>query len=515
VFPQEAVNRLDIVIAADEWQAMLDNMTDLYGDASSRSNVEGGGNAARPERGQAVAGEVERERPEPGVGGGERPERGQGGEGGGGGNANLGSSENPMFGETQVFFNGTQWYNVGLRFKGNSSLSSAWQSGTLKLPFKMDFDEFEDDYPELKNQRFYGFKQLSFSSGYSDASLMREKLAAESFEAAGIAAPKTAFYELYIDYGEGPTYFGLYTAVEVVDDTLTERVFGDDSGNIYKAEGTATNLSAQTAASLKEGFVKKSNEDEDDWSDLEALSAVLNSDTRTTDPTQWKKDLEAVFDTSAFLNWLAVNTVIKNWDTYGAMTHNYYLYNVPETNLLTWIPWDNNESFSEGKRSNVTLTFNSINDTWPLIRYLIDDEAYRAEYVGYVNSFVENILETDAFTTRVEFLHELITPSVVGENGEQAGFTLLRNQEAFVASADALLAYVDGRIEAASNLSLESDWSYNASSTAQGFGAGVPPENGEFGFPPDMVLPDNWDTLTEAEQMEYMDANRPAGEPPF
>ena len=68
VFPQEAVNRLDIVIAADEWQAMLDNMTDLYGDASSRSNVEGGGNAARPERGQAVAGEVERERPEPGVG---------------------------------------------------------------------------------------------------------------------------------------------------------------------------------------------------------------------------------------------------------------------------------------------------------------------------------------------------------------------------------------------------------------------------------------------------------------
>jgi spore coat protein CotH len=35
------------------------------------------------------------------------------------------------------------------------------------------------------------------------------------------------------------------------------------------------------------------------------------------------------------------------------MTHNFYLYNNPETGKLTWIPWDNNESFTDGKRGLV------------------------------------------------------------------------------------------------------------------------------------------------------------------
>ena len=41
---------------------------------------------------------------------------------------------------------------------------------SYKLPFKLDFDEFEDTYPEIDDQRFYGFKQLSFSSNCSDPS---------------------------------------------------------------------------------------------------------------------------------------------------------------------------------------------------------------------------------------------------------------------------------------------------------------------------------------------------------
>ena len=39
----------------------------------------------------------------------------------------------------------------------------------------------------------------------------------------------------------------------------------------------------------------------------------------------WRANLETVFDTDVFLKYLAVNTVVQNWDTYGRMTHNYYL----------------------------------------------------------------------------------------------------------------------------------------------------------------------------------------------
>jgi hypothetical protein len=52
-------------------------------------------------------------------------------------------------------------------------------------------------------------------------------------------ARKRRFYELFVDYGEGPVNFGLYTMIEVIDDTVIDRVFGDDDGNIYEADGPA------------------------------------------------------------------------------------------------------------------------------------------------------------------------------------------------------------------------------------------------------------------------------------
>jgi len=39
------------------------------------------------------------------------------------------------------------------------------------------------------------------------------------------------------------------------------------------------------------------------------------------------------------------NNTMVNWDSYGVMAHNYYLYNDPVRHL-TWIPWDHNEALS-------------------------------------------------------------------------------------------------------------------------------------------------------------------------
>ncbi len=68
----------------------------------------------------------------------------------------------------------------------------------------------QEEYTEIDDQRFYGFKQLSLSSNYSDNSFLREKVAADIFRESGVPAAQTAFYQVYVDYGEGPIYFGLY-----------------------------------------------------------------------------------------------------------------------------------------------------------------------------------------------------------------------------------------------------------------------------------------------------------------
>lgn len=265
--------------------------------------------------------------------------------GGPGGN-NL-TDFDPVWVPCSFNFNGTEWYNVGIRYKGNSSLQSAYLSGNNKLSFKLDFDEFEDDYPDLADQRFYGFKQLNLNNNFDDESLMRDKVATDLFRKFGLVAAQTTFCIVYVDHGSGPQYYGVYTLVEEVDDTVLESQFDSDEGNLYKPDGDAASFAQGTFDESE--LEKKNNEDLADYSDIENLYNIINSSDRINDTELWKTNLNNIFNVDGFMQWLAANTVMQNWDTYGIMTHNYYLYNNPENSLLTWIPWDNNEALQDGK----------------------------------------------------------------------------------------------------------------------------------------------------------------------
>jgi len=403
VFEDNAVKRLDVVITDDRWQSMLDDMTSLYGTFNA-----GGG----PGGGQAE------------------------------------TDEDPIFVPAEVFYNGKEWYRVGVRFKGNSSLQSSWQNGILKLSFKLDFDEFEDDYPQIDNQRFYGFKKLSLKNNYNDKSMLREKVAGDVFRNAGLVGSHTAFYALYLDHGEGPMYFGLYTLVEEVDDTVLETQFSDDDGNLYKPDGDAASFA--NGSFNEEEYVKKTNEDEADFSDVESLLEILHDPSRTEDAATWRANLEGVFDTDVFLKYLAVNTVIQNWDTYGRMTHNYYLYNDPDTDKLTWIPWDNNEALQEGKMGgSANLDFSDISSNqWPLIGFLYQDEVYKAQYDTYVQEVVEGAFNAGSIQSQYATYAGLIEPYATSEI---PGYSFLNNSSDFQTGINQLNAHVVSRATAATS----------------------------------------------------------------
>ncbi|QDO94946.1 spore coat protein [Formosa sediminum] len=392
VFEDNAVKRLDIVITEDRWNSMLENMTSLYGTFGSRSN------------------------------------------------ATVSSSdEDPIFVPGEVFYNGIEWYRVGIRFKGNSSLQSSWSAGILKLSFKLDFDEFEDDYPQIDNQRFYGFKKLSLKNNYDDKSMLREKVAADVFRDAGLAVSHTAFYTVYVDHGDGPEYFGVYTLVEEVDDTVIDTQFTDNDGNLYKPDGDSASF---TEGSFTEAdFVKKTNEDEADYTDIEDLFAALHATNRTTDPEAWRDNLETILDTDTFLKYLAVNTVIQNWDTYGRMTHNYFLYNNPDTARLSWIPWDNNEALKDGNgRGAVALDFSDVNATsWPLIGYLYADSTYKAKYNTYVQETIDDYFNISKMQSKYATYSSLIEPYATSE---MDGYTFLNSSSDFQVAVSALHSHV-------------------------------------------------------------------------
>jgi spore coat protein H len=406
VFPQDAVNSIEITMTQADWTAIKGDMiTKSWGTFGQGSQGGQGGNA-----------------------------------GGGGGSF----GEDPEYVAVTMKFNGKTWNKAGFRLKGNSSLSSIWRAGGYKLPFRLNFDKYEDDFPAIKNQRFYGFKELSMSPGFSDNTLLREKVVADIFRAGGISAARTAYYKVYINYGAGLKYCGIYTAVEVIDDTMVDDQIDSDGGNVYKPESYF-----KTFATAE--FEKKSNEKAADYTDVQSFITALNSNIRISNSAQWRANLEKTFDVDYFLKYLAINNTIVNWDCYGSKAHNHYLYNSP-VNKLMWIPWDFNMAMAStssggagGGMSAVSLGMTEVTTTWPLLRYIADDPVYYGVYKTYVRAFKENVFVPAKMDALFDKYHNLIKPYVNGTETEQVNYTNLTSLSAFDTDLTTLKSHVVSR----------------------------------------------------------------------
>jgi len=307
-------------------------------------------------------------------------------------------------------------------------------------------------------------------------------LATEVLRDRGVPAARAAFYRVLVDNGAGETYWGLYTMVEDPSDgAMLDAQLGGRGANLYKPDGRAANWTSFDPAS----FEKKSNEAAKDFSDVMAAIDALHAD--ATDRSTWRAKLERVFDVDLFLRWLAVNTAIANWDVYGAMPHNYYLYgDAARGGRLRWIPWDHNMAFGAGPgggrgfpgppgfargdafgagpppmfargrgrggpgpfgRGTQDVLHRDAGDAWPLITRLLDDPEYAVRYRRFLNDSLAGLMTPEAATRRVRELHALIAPAVVGDKGEVSTHTTVSSEAAFRASPEALLSEISRQHE--------------------------------------------------------------------
>lgn len=445
VFPENQVNTLEITITKADWDSIAVDMKNKFHTAFGQM----GKGMFGPRNGQAMPHD--------------RPQGMPQGEKMGEGPLHLGNDTDPRYVQATLSFKGKQWQKVGFRLKGNSSLMSSWGQGVYKFPFRLDFGKYE------KNT-FWGFTELSMSPAFHDNSLVREKLASDIFREAGIASAKTAFYQVYIDFGEGKKYVGIYTMVEVIDDTMIKTQFGSDSGNIYKPESTFQRFVAKQ-------FEKKNHKKQGDWSDVQAFVTALNDSSRLQQPALWRAKLEKTFDVPYFLKWLAVNTAMSNWDTYGAMAHNFYLYNAPQRGLV-WIPWDYNEAMSDntppplmannqamppmpagfappsgnfpGPKGmmmgrGLSLDLKNVPDQFILIKYVVADPVYWAAYKEAVVQFRKQTWQVKALQQRITAMEQLLKPFVMGTVQETPPYSHLSKPSDFTTGIQALKEAIEKR----------------------------------------------------------------------
>ena len=129
--------------------------------------------------------------------------------------------------QCDVEINGTTFYRVGIRPKGNTSLASIANDPTTdRYSFKLEFDHYVD------GQTCFGLDKLILNNNYADATNMKEALIYDMYQYLGADASLYNYAKLSVN-GE---YWGVYLALEAVEDSFLLRNYGVQDGELYKPD---------------------------------------------------------------------------------------------------------------------------------------------------------------------------------------------------------------------------------------------------------------------------------------
>ncbi|WP_315079185.1 CotH kinase family protein [uncultured Clostridium sp.] len=139
---------------------------------------------------------------------------------------------NEEFRSCNITINGETFYNVGIRPKGNTSLTSVASDDTTdRYSFKIKFDKYVD------GQTYHGLESIVLNNIIQDSTYMKEYITYDLYESLGVATPEMSYSNITVNNEN----WGLYLAIEVIDERYLENNFGTNEGNLYKPETMGVN----------------------------------------------------------------------------------------------------------------------------------------------------------------------------------------------------------------------------------------------------------------------------------
>lgn len=360
----------------------------------------------------------------------------------------IDTAESEEYSVCTVVIDGEKYSNVGIRGKGNTSLSSVSSMDSDRYSFKIEFDQYDS------TKSYYGLDKLSLNNIIQDATYMKDYLTYRLMGEFGVAAPLCSYVYITINGAD----WGLYLAVEGVEDAFLRRNYGTDYGELYKPDSlsmgggrgngmdfdmeqfrsdsvgdesrdgsTGENLSGgrQNGGGMGMGSSDVKLQYIDD--DLDSYSNIFSSaktDITQTDQIRLIQALKTLsgenaasaVDIDQVMRYFVVHNYVVNGDSYtGSMIHNYYLYE--EDGVLSMIPWDYNLAFGTFQGSNANSAVNDPIDTplsvtgsgdRPMIDWIFASEEYTRLYHQYFAQF----LETVDITSIIDDAATLIAPYV-------------------------------------------------------------------------------------------------------
>ncbi len=355
----------------------------------------------------------------------------------------IDSTSNEEYSAANLVIDGESFKNIGIRGKGNTSLSSVSAMGSDRYSFKIEFDQYDS------NISYHGLDKLNLNNLIHDSTMMKDYLTYTMMDAFGVRTPLCSFVSITVN-GKA---WGLYLAVEGVEESFLERNYGSDYGKLYKPDSmsfgggrgngksfepetleTSADLSTmpkKDSGSFDPSVLFKEDSNKKDGkldfgsgfgmgsSDvkLQYIDDVLdsysniwnNAKTDITQADQYRliaslkklsdsKDLESVLDVEQVIRYFIVHNYVCNDDSYtGMMVHNYYLYE--KDGRLSMIPWDYNLAFGTFGSEDASNTVNTPIDTpvasgssdRPMLNWIFENKTYKAQYHQYFSEFLSSV----------------------------------------------------------------------------------------------------------------------------
>ena len=328
----------------------------------------------------------------------------------------LENAEEETYVSCTAVIDGEEFHQVGLRAKGNNSLSLTEEYGLSRYSLKLEFDHFN------QGGNYYGLDKLSLDASFQDNSYMKTWIAYDMMEFMEVPAPLRSYVWVTVN-GEG---WGLYLAVEEPEEAFARRNFGNDYGRLYKPD--YKRLDAENAdVALK--YIDDDPESYPNIFDNAKVDITQGDKERVIEALKilsTGKDLEKAVNIEEVLRYFTVQVFVMNWDSYlGYTGHNYYLYE--EEGILSILPWDYNLAFGTYalgmtdpiRDPEVLINYpihtpaeGSVMMNRPLYHNLMKTEEYFQSYRKYFDRFVSQYFESGRFQSLLARTREMIAPYV-------------------------------------------------------------------------------------------------------
>ena len=376
----------------------------------------------------------------------------------------LSGCEDKEYTACTLVIDGEACRNVAIRAKGNSSLSTVSSYENDRYSFKVEFDHYDGA------NTYHGLDKLSLNNLIQDNTLMKDFLCYQLMGAFGVAAPLCSYVSITVN-GE---LWGLYLAVEGVEDAFLRRNYGTDAGELYKPDSLSSGGDrggsfdpADLAGSfdpaafddggappfedppqrpgggedggqrgggpggmggmggMGSGDVKLQYADGDPDSYPNIFD---NAKTAVTDQDKDRliaalkalggEEAAGAVDVEQVLRYFVVHGFVCNGDSYtGGMVHNYYLYE--EDGRLAMIPWDYNLAFGGFQTGSAEAAVNEpIDDPVtsgeledrPMIAWIFRSQEYTDLYHQYYAQFIEELFDSGSCQALIDSTFALIAP---------------------------------------------------------------------------------------------------------